>query len=937
MIMITYSSNERNNGKLGEIKKELSKMRLDLWMDDPRDDTNDFGIAPGDLHRERIAEAILSADLILVLSSVTWWNSEYCIWEFEFAKRAGKRIVFYPIAYGDEYGELAQKAYDTGYPVIESIDQLGGIIQVGRGLADAHAKILMLWYAYRGNQDGTDLLQNPWVMQENRFWETAVAEKDITKLSKDVAKVNHAAIMIAGRDIYETVGISPNKAIISFAEKIIDCNSRRQRYWRSAGIFILSVIIFLSVMSAFLSNLASKEEKRDKKEQLVQQSILLADRSQEQENSFIKMELANKAWHSADTSNAQNSLRLAEQENMQIQSFRIPQGKYVGATFTQNSDFLVVGEQNNLYIVNHSNGEVDRSIALDFEISARQIAASKDADQIAVVNEYGKLTVVDTQTGAYLELDLDLATAFCVDTKDRLWIAYDDGHVSVSESPWAEGCSVSFQTEAKMPTSILVTDDNKDLVVLLDSGDMQIYTLPKEINIPKDAQDGKSLECEMQEKSLHLESDISMFVNEYKAVPALGTEPSLDADALVQSGDNIAALRKRHISVWEKDENRVECDEQVLPAYGSLIIPASLGGAVVTYHGATNYTRVCPKGSANPLSFMYLSSRAGGNILAGTTEGEMAAIVQPDGVVKIVHIDNVPILTGTPKGYIPVPTDEGIFTMSADGKLYSMDGNVKLDIAAEILLGTDFSADGYFFILSQSGRLFAIDTQTFQIFQSDKLPVLSSSLYHGSNKRQVLAYGEKGYCVYHVDNGKEFVLDWYDTELSVLKKTETIFSAAIDKDGDRIALATSLGRILLISAKDNTLLSEGVYISAGYGESLLFNDDGQLLVLSAGGRVHLYDENLNLVTMTIFNRSAMGFFPIQDSSLALVRFVDGGFALINTQDLLVFREIPIRSNGNMTFFAVDLEQDEFWTNQIEYTQDKENPYTAELYQFKMGL
>ena len=36
-------------------------------------------------------------------------------------------------------------------------------------------------------------------------------------------------------------------------------------------------------------------------------------------------------------------------------------------------------------------------------------------------------------------------------------------------------------------------------------------------------------------------------------------------------------------------------------------------------------------------------------------------------------------------------------------------------------------------------------------------------------------------------------------------------------------------------------------------------------------------------------------------------------------------------------FAVDLERDEFWTNQIDYTQDKENPYTAELYQFKMGF
>lgn len=915
MIMITYSSNERSNGKLDEIKKELLEMKLDPWMDDPRDDSNDFGIAPGDLHRERIAQAILSADLVLALSSLTWWNSGYCKWEFEFAKRAGKRIVFFPVAYGNESGELMQKAHDTDCPVIEHLDQLGSIVQVGAELAGAHAELLRLWYLRHQRQPGMDLLNNPWSMEEKRFWEAPVAKRDIIKLSKDPVVANHAEIIISGSTMYDIVGLNPGSEIISLAGSITGYDAGRKRFWRFLRIFILGTIILLSVLAVYLRNLASEEEEKAKEEQLVQQSILLAEKSQEQENSYKKLDLAEQAWHSADTDNARNSLMLAEEESGQIQAFRIPQGKYIGATLTSDTNFLVVGEQNNLYIANLSNGKVEKSISLDFEISKRYIASSKNADHVAVVDENGKLVVVDTQTGSASEIAFDLATAFCVDNEERLWVSHGDGLISVAESPWNESPYVTFQTETDMPTSILVTNDGKQLVLLLDNGDMQIY--------------------DIQDDSLHLDAVIPMFTEEYEAVPMLGSEPSLDADALVQSGDNIAALRQRKVSFWERNGNHVVYDQQRLSIYGSLIIPASLGKTVITYQGATSFPKVYPEGSADPLSFMYRSSRAGGNILAGTAEGEILAIVQPDGLVQIVHIDHVPLLTGSPKGLIPVPTDRGLFTLFPDGKLYSADGNVELDIGTETLLGCNLSAGGYFFTVSRDGQIFAVDTQTFQVFQSDAPPVLPSSVYSGSNEDQLLVYNEKGYCIYHIENNTGLVLDRYTADIMALETKEIIISAAVDNEGNHIALATSLGRLLVLSTEDDTLVSEGTYIGTGYGENILYNDIGQLLVLSAGGRINLYDEKLTPVSMTVFDKSVMGVFSIHDSPLALVKFVNGEFAVIHSRDLFIQQEISVRNNSNMSFFAMDMEKGEFWLNLVTFTQDEEDPYVTKLYQFKL--
>lgn len=914
MVMITYSTYERNNGRLNEIKDELSKLQIDFRVDDTRDDTNVFGIAPGDIHQERIAEAILSANLVLVLGSHSWWESSYCMWEFEFARRAGKRIAIFPIGYGEEYEALRQKAEKQNCFVIESIEQLGSILQIGAELAEAHAELLRLWHFNCTRKDGIDLLHDVWSIRDMGFWDAPVIKRDAVRLSKDPVVVNCAKIVLAGSTMERAVGLTLNSEIISLAASVTGHASRRQRVRAVMGIGLLTAIIFLSVVSIFLRDRAWEEEKRAEEEALYQRSILLADRALEQENSFAQQILAEQAWQSAATDNAKNALTLAELENSQVQSFRIPQGYYTGAMFTPDADFLVVGEQNNLYVANLSNGKVEKRMSLDFDIAARQIACSRNADQIAVVNSKGNLVAADLQDNIHTELVFDSATAFCADNADRLWVAHRDGHISVSERPWSEKNSIVYQTEADMPTAMLVTEEGSQVAVLLADGSMQIY--------------------EIQKDTLCLIKSVVMFTGETRGTAVLGDGTSMEADALVQAGDNIAALRYRHVSVWKRDADTVEYDDLQLNTRGSLVIPASLGGAVITYQGVTNTARVYPKGSANPLELMNDSLCMGEYILAGIPRGKILAVVQNNGLVQIVHVDNMPLLTGSPRGFMPVPTSRGVCTLMEDGRLYSKDDGVALDIGENIQLGGSLYSGDYFFTITQSGRLVAVDTETLRMFQSDEPPMKPVNIYTGSNKEWVLVYHQKGYCVYRVAKDGGIALVQYNAKLSVLGEQETINCAAVNKDGSRIALTTSCGRVLVLAAENDMLLSERTYISAGYRQDAAFNDLGQLLVVSAGGRICLYDENLNFILMTILDKPIMGICSANDSSLGLIKYADGTYATLDMQGLSVVQEVPCRS-GNMSFWAFDLQRRKLWINCVFYEQTGETSYVTRMFQYKL--
>ena len=98
----------------------------------------------------------------------------------------------------------------------------------------------------------------------------------------------------------------------------------------------------------------------------------------------------------------------------------------------------------------------------------------------------------------------------------------------------------------------------------------------------------------------------------------------------------------------------------------------------------------------------------------------------------------------------------------------------------------------------------------------------------------------------------------------------------------------------------------------------------------------MYDDKLELLSTAILDQPAMGVFAISNSSLALVKLINGSFIIINTENLFVLQEFTAASTGMMSFFAVDLEERFFWLNHINYTQNENNPYSQSLYRFKLN-
>ena len=918
MIMISYSSNERNNGTLGKVERELAQMGQNTWIDNPEDGACDSGIIPGELHRDSIAEAILRANLVLVINSDAWWASPYCRWEFEFAKRAGKRIVFLQISNDDGRKGAFQKAQDTSYPCISQLDELTDVAKVGSELAQAHAELLWLWYSYSREDPDTVQPANTDAMLKSQFWNAPVAKDDAVKCSKDDAVLSHAQIVFANRTQLENAGITPG--VLSFAEMIVCARQKRKQIKHFLYAAIFCVIICLSVLALYFERLAIRDNRTADEAMLKQKSLLLAEQSRNQENSYRKWELAQQAERAASTDIAQNALMLAGIETAQIEEFRIPQGKYVGAALTPDAKFLAIGEQNNLYIANLSNGNIEKSISLDFKISARHIAISKDASYAAVVAPAGKLAVVDITKGTALHITDDAATAFSVDGRDRLWVAHNDGVVSVREFPWTGEPDAFMRTDAGMITSILALEKEESLALLLADGKMRLYNI-----------DGRTL---------RLECAISMFSEELKTRSELGvSENTSYADALIQSGNNIAALRQGRVSLWERQKNHVTSASEAAPYINrfqeSWILPASLGGPVITYQSALNLTEIYPENSFNPLSFLPVSAREGNHLLAGTVEGKVLAVIKPEGVVQILHIDNVPLQMEDPQGWIPVPSCRGLLTLHPDGKLYSSEGNVELDLESEVVLGTELFSGDYFFILCGNGELCAVNTNTLRVIR-DALPISNACVYSGGNEKQLFLYNNKEYCVYHIENDTELILDLHGRNLTCLKASENIVAAAMNRDGSQVALSTSLGRILLLSAQDGALLYEGETVLTGYSGNILFNDAGHLLVLLAGGRIHLYDDKLTLCSMTVIGQPAIAMKAIAGSSLALVKLINGDFIIIHSERLLALQKFSVPEMERMSFSVVDLEEGVFWLNQVSEVQRPGAACSAKLYRFKLA-
>ena len=158
----------------------------------------------------------------------------------------------------------------------------------------------------------------------------------------------------------------------------------------------------------------------------------------------------------------------------------------------------------------------------------------------------------------------------------------------------------------------------------------------------------------------------------------------------------------------------------------------------------------------------------------------------------------------------------------------------------------------------------------------------------------------------------------------------------MNRDGSQVALSTSLGRILLLSAQDGALLYEGETVLTGYSGNILFNDAGHLLVLLAGGRIHLYDDKLTLCSMTVIGQPAIAMKAIAGSSLALVKLINGDFIIIHSERLLALQKFSVPEMERMSFSVVDLEEGVFWLNQVSEAQRPGAACSAKLYRFKLA-
>lgn len=890
MVDVAISYDSANRVHAISVKDNLRTHGLNVWIDDS-DETNPskIGVAPGSYHQNEIATNFLTAGVVLILDTQRWRQQPYCKWEYDLVRKAGKRVAIIPCD-TDYLDDTLNCAPIATFP-IKSIEDLIKEIPLSKRISAAHSRLTKIWYDSLTDEDMQEIgFKGSNVIDENSsVWEKCVPTKISKKYSHDPLIVDAANTVINHKDPQNSIGITLSNPLLNLATSICDFKKRRSKLKMLLTWAGMSLIYIFFVLAIIFCAQAVFSKEKTKSELAKQQSLFLAAQSNNLENSYDRLETAKTAIEISKTDIAKSSNQSAVVSNKILSTFSVPQTRYLGAIISEDKKQLVLIDRNGVFVVSLADGKLINHVTVDDEIGSRLIGCTKNASHVVIATTNGVLVDVDVSAGNVSKIPANNASSFFVDENDDLWLCTMEGEIIRRNIPWSDPNNDSIYASKQEATAIAVSKFGKELALINKKGELVLY----------------NINDTLEEKAC-----VSAFDSSVAYTIPLGKESSLDADALIPSGENYICLRKRRVVLFEAINKTIVASDALIPdSFGSKIIPASLGGNAVTYQGWLSFEQIVPSDAPNPLSFLGRSTRVGGNMLAGTRDGTLLAIVHLDASIELLHLNNSPLEVGLVKGSIPLILDGEVHTLDFDGTIYDNEGNIDLKTNNSIPVQQPVFSENNNYYIDNDNNVVCINNKkeivTFPVNGLDK----NASLWLGNtiSDNIVSVYGLSCYGIGEI--GKN---DINMVSPNFLSNDEKIIMSATNSDGTKIALKTSTNNLYLINRVSGQVLTKAYFLMPSYRSGITFNSDDSLFIEGLGGKILILDENLVEKQIRIFSSNTIGAVPLQGGKTALLKLGTGDFEIISLDTLQTIQQIIVPKNYMASFISVNEDSTILW-------------------------
>lgn len=393
-VAISYSHRDRELAF--EVRRLFISEGFSTWMDDAGEDNQEVdavGIPVGQEHWDVITTEFAAANVVVVVGTPNWDNSEYCRKEYDFCLGHGKWV------------ERLESS-----DVAEVADQL----RKREGYVAAHARTLSRTL---GAEVHTQL----------PLWERLSVRREAAD----------AELLFSENP--EDYGVVFTGDVQDYAAAVLERRQKLRRRLNHVGATAIGVLLVLALVSGSAWWFASVAEESAAASAARAQSLQHARESGSIADTLAGLAMARAATGLSSNELTEQAVALAEARDKRLRAIDLEPREYRGGAWAADVDVAVVYTGQELFRVDVATGEIGPRIEIPGGIVASSVVVSADGGYTALVDrDRHSLVQVALEDGAITQLTPPGVTTASTGDGDSLWWANIEGYVLRAPFPVME-------------------------------------------------------------------------------------------------------------------------------------------------------------------------------------------------------------------------------------------------------------------------------------------------------------------------------------------------------------------------------------------------------------------------------------------------------------------------------------------------------------------
>jgi hypothetical protein len=422
-VAISYSHLDRELAL--EVRRTFINEGFSTWMDDAGEDNQEVdavGIPVGQEHWSVITTEFAAANVVVVVGTPNWDNSEYCRKEYEFCVGHGKWVERLQSTDVSEVADqlLKRESYVAAHART-----------VSRTLsAEAHTPI-SLWERISLRREASDA---ELIFSENP----------------------------------EDYGVELTAEIKEYAAAVLERRQKLRRRINQVGVTGMAALLVLALISGAAWWFASVAEESAAASAARAQSLQHAREAGSVTDTLAGLSMARAATDLSSNELTEQAVALAEARDKRLRVIDLEPREYRGGAWAADVDITVVYTAQELFRVDVATGEIGPRIEIPGGIVASSLVVSANGSHAALVDrDRHTLVQVALEDGVITQLTSPGVTTASTGDGYSLWWATIEGYVVAAPFPVVGGALK--ETAVKVPhvagaISVSVVDGLLDTV-----------------------------------------------------------------------------------------------------------------------------------------------------------------------------------------------------------------------------------------------------------------------------------------------------------------------------------------------------------------------------------------------------------------------------------------------------------------------------------------